>query len=442
MRTVALIEKKRDNGELSAEEIKALIDGYTKGTIPDYQMAAWAMAVYFRGMSERETADLTLAMAQSGDMIDLSPIAGVKVDKHSTGGVGDKTTLVLAPLVAACGAPVAKMSGRGLGHTGGTIDKLESIRGFTSELSRERFLSQVNEIGIAVAGQTADIAPADKQLYALRDVTATVASIPLIASSVMSKKIAAGADAIVLDVKVGSGAFMKTIEDAVKLAEAMVGIGRQVNRDTVAVITGMDQPLGRAVGNALEVKEAIDTLRGEGPPDLQELCMELGSHMLRAAGKAEGEDEARARLKEVWTSGKALEKFTDWIAAQGGDASVTDEPARLMNAEAVMQVTAESDGIVASIEAERIGVAAMMLGAGRKTKDEVIDPAVGIVLHKKVGDEVAAGEPLAELHINRKRSDHEAVLHYVRESFTISEQSPKHLPLIYAVSDANGTRYV
>lgn len=441
MRTVSLIEKKRDGGELTEQEIETLIQGYTNGNIPDYQMAAWAMAVYFRGMTEQETAALTLAMARSGETVDLSGIPGIKVDKHSTGGVGDKTTLVLAPLVAACGVPVAKMSGRGLGHTGGTIDKLESIPGFTTDLSRQQFLAQVNEIGVAVAGQTANIAPADKKLYALRDVTATVASIPLIASSVMSKKIAAGADAIVLDVKTGSGAFMKTLEDAVQLAEAMVKIGKEIGRETIAVISNMDQPLGYAIGNALEVKEAIEALRGDGPSDLKKLCLELGTHMLRASGIVNSEEEARARLEEIWASGRALEKFKAWITAQGGDASVVDAPEQLLGADTIVTVHAQSSGFVAAIDAERIGVAAMMLGAGRETIEDQIDPAVGIVLSKKVGDFVEKGETLAELHVNGRKRDPGAIMQMVEKAYTWSEQAPENVPLVRAICDRQGTRY-
>lgn len=353
---------------MSGEELGFLIRGYSEGSIPDYQMAAWAMAVYYQGMNARETADLTMHMASSGDMIDLSSIHGIKVDKHSTGGVGDKTTIVLGPLVASAGVPVAKMSGRGLGHTGGTIDKLEAISGFSVELDQEQFFSQVNEIGIAVVGQSGNMTPADKKLYGLRDVTATVDSIPLIASSVMSKKIAAGADAIVLDVKTGSGAFMKTLDDSIRLAKAMVDIGTQVGRSTIAVISDMDQPLGFGIGNALEVKEAIATLRGEGPQDLAEVCLILASHMLILGGKASSEEEARALLQAKLENGEALDSLKQMVQAQGGDAAQIDHPDQLPTAELHVEVKAEQAGYVESIQAEEIGIAAMLLGAGRETK--------------------------------------------------------------------------
>ena len=439
MRTVDVIQKKRDGLELTSEEIAFLIEGYSRGEVPDYQMAAWAMAVYFRGMTARETADLTLAMARSGDQVDLSPIVGIKVDKHSTGGVGDTTTLVLAPLVAAAGVPVAKMSGRGLGHTGGTIDKLEAIPGFSVEQTKEQFMRQVNEIGVAVVGQSGDMAPADKKLYSLRDVTATVNSIPLIASSIMSKKIAAGADAIVLDVKTGSGAFMKTLEESIELAQAMVAIGEQVGRETIAVITDMDEPLGLAVGNALEVKEAIDTLRGQGPEDLQELCLALGAYMLIAGQKAASFDEAKAKLASLIESGAALDKFKSFLAAQGGDEAVADDLTRLPAAEQVIPVAAPQGGYVAAIAAEAVGVAAMLLGAGRATKESTIDLGVGVVLHMKVGDAVAAGEPLAELHVTGASETLVAeVRGRILEAYRIQEEPVKRPPLIYAVITKHG----
>lgn len=404
MRMVDVIEKKRNGQELSQSEIQFLIEGYTNGTIPDYQMSAFAMAVYFQGMTKEERVYLTEAMVQSGDQIDLSGIEGIKVDKHSTGGVGDTTTLVLAPLVAALGVPVAKMSGRGLGHTGGTIDKLESVPGFHVEITNDQFLRLVNTNKIAVIGQSANLTPADKKLYALRDVTATVDSIPLIASSIMSKKIAAGADAIVLDVKTGSGAFMKSLEEAEELAKAMVEIGNGVGRKTKAIISDMSQPLGFAIGNALEVKEAIDTLRGEGPEDLHELCLTLGSHMVTLAGKASTLEEARAMLEEVMQNGKALETFKTFLASQGGDASVVDAPSRLPTAAYQIEVPAKQSGYVAEITAEEIGIAAMMLGAGRITKESKIDLAVGVVLHKKVGDAVNQGEALVTIHSNTEQA--------------------------------------
>lgn len=400
MRMVDLIEKKRDGFELSTEEIQHIITGYTAGDIPDYQMSAFLMAIYFKNMTDRERADLTLAMAGSGDQIDLSAIEGIKVDKHSTGGVGDTTTLVLGPLVAACGVPVAKMSGRGLGHTGGTIDKLEAIEGFHVELSTEEFIKQVNDIKLAVIGQSGNLTPADKKLYALRDVTATVSSIPLIASSIMSKKIAAGADAIVLDVKTGEGAFMKTAEDAKELAHAMVGIGNATGRKTMAIISDMSQPLGFAIGNALEVKEAIETLQGNGPEDLTELCLVLGSQMVVVGGKAETLEEARAMLEEVIANGKALEVMKQFIGNQGGNPAIVENVNLLPQAKYINEVPSEREGYVSFMEADEIGTAAMVLGAGRATKESEIDLAVGIVLNKKVGDFVKEGESIATIYSN------------------------------------------
>jgi pyrimidine-nucleoside phosphorylase len=402
---VDIIEKKRDGQELSTEEIRFVIDGYTNGQIPDYQVSALAMAIFFRDMTARERADLTMAMVESGETIDLSAIEGIKVDKHSTGGVGDTTTLVLAPLVAALDIPVAKMSGRGLGHTGGTIDKLESIAGFHVEITKDEFVKLVNEHKIAVIGQSGNLTPADKKLYALRDVTATVNSIPLIASSIMSKKIAAGADAIVLDVKTGAGAFMKTAEEAVELAKAMVSIGNNVGRKTMAVISDMSQPLGFAIGNSLEVQEAIDTLKGQGPKDLEELCLALGRQMVYLAQKADSLEEAEEKLKEAISSGRALEKFKEFIANQGGDPSVVDHPERLPQAAYHIEVPARQDGVVAEMVADEIGTAAMLLGAGRATKESEIDLAVGIMLKKKIGDSVKAGESLMTIHSNRENVD-------------------------------------
>ncbi|MEH7301196.1 pyrimidine-nucleoside phosphorylase [Neobacillus drentensis] len=400
MRMVDLIEKKRDGQELSTEEIKFIINGYTDGSIPDYQVSALTMAIYFKGMTEKERADLTMAMVESGDQIDLSQIEGIKVDKHSTGGVGDTTTLVLGPLVAALGVPVAKMSGRGLGHTGGTIDKLEAVEGFHVEIENQEFIDLVNENKIAVIGQSGNLTPADKKLYALRDVTATVDSIPLIASSIMSKKIAAGADAIVLDVKTGAGAFMKTLDDSRELAKAMVRIGNNVGRRTMAVISDMSQPLGYAIGNALEVKEAIDTLKGEGPEDLTELCLTLGSHMVYLAEKASSLEEARTLLENVIKDGSALDKLKVFLSSQGGDASIVDEPSKMPQAKYVIELEAKEDGYVSEIVADEVGTAAMLLGAGRATKESVIDLAVGLVLRKKIGDQVKKGESLVTIYSN------------------------------------------
>ncbi|WP_139992240.1 pyrimidine-nucleoside phosphorylase [Paenibacillus paridis] len=405
MRMVDLIEKKRDGEEMTTEEINFIIEGYTKDEIPDYQVSALAMAIFFKDMTERERADLTMAIVNSGDTIDLSAIEGVKVDKHSTGGVGDTTTLVLAPLVAALDIPVAKMSGRGLGHTGGTIDKLEAIAGFHVEIDKEEFVRLVNKDKIAVIGQSGNLTPADKKLYALRDVTATVNSIPLIASSIMSKKIAAGSDAIVLDVKTGAGAFMKTVDDAKELAHAMVSIGNNVGRKTMAVISDMSQPLGFAIGNALEVKEAIDTLQGKGPKDLEELCLALGSQMVFLANKASSLEEAEELLREVIQNGKALEKFKAFIANQGGDPTVVDHPEKLPQAAYLIEVPASEDGVVTEIIADEIGTAAMLLGAGRATKESEIDLAVGLMLNKKIGDKVKAGDSLVTIHSNRDNVD-------------------------------------
>ncbi|MCH7321152.1 pyrimidine-nucleoside phosphorylase [Solibacillus sp. MA9] len=431
MRMVDIIEKKRNGEELSTQEIRFFVEGYTDGSIPDYQASALCMAIYFKDMTDRERADLTMAMVESGDQIDLSSIAGVKVDKHSTGGVGDTTTLPLAAMVAAVGVPVAKMSGRGLGHTGGTIDKLESIEGFHVELSSEQFSKQVNEIGMAVIGQSGNLTPADKKLYALRDVTGTVSSIPLIAGSIMSKKIAAGADAIVLDVKTGDGAFMKTVEDSIKLAQAMVKIGNNIGRKTMAIISDMSQPLGFAIGNALEVQEAIDTLKGNGPADLNELCYTLGAQMVVVGGKAETIEEARKMLEDVVANGAALEVLKKFIAAQGGDASVVDDPSRLPQAKFKIDVPAKQAGYVAKIEADDIGTAAMLLGAGRATKESEIDLAVGLVLHKKVGDQVAQGESLMTIHANTENV--EDVLEKIYAHFHISADKVAAPKLIEAI---------
>ncbi|EII6291308.1 pyrimidine-nucleoside phosphorylase [Staphylococcus pseudintermedius] len=421
MRMVDIIAKKRDGHALTKEEIEFVVNGYTNDDIPDYQMSSLAMAIFFQDMTDEERAYLTMAMVESGDQIDLSNIEGIKVDKHSTGGVGDTTTLVLAPLVAALDVPVAKMSGRGLGHTGGTIDKLESVEGFHVEISEEAFVKLVNEDKVAVIGQTGNLTPADKKIYALRDVTATVNSIPLIASSIMSKKIAAGADAIVLDVKTGNGAFMKTVDDAEQLAHAMVKIGNQVGRQTMAIISDMSQPLGRAIGNALELQEAIDTLKGEGPEDLTELVLTLGSQMVVLAQKAKDLDEARGMLQEVIDNGKALEKFKTFLSNQGGDASVVDDPSKLPTAQYQFELPAKRSGVVSEMIANEIGIACMMLGAGRQTKEDVIDLAVGLVLNKKVGDRVEEGESLLTIYANSE--DVEQVKQKLYDNITISDHA-------------------
>ncbi|MFQ1011761.1 pyrimidine-nucleoside phosphorylase [Gilliamella apicola] len=430
MRFVDIIEKKRDGNALTTEEIQFFITNYTNGTIPDYQVSALLMAIYYQGMTSKECADLTSAMMYSGDTVDLSSINGIKVDKHSTGGVGDTTTLVLAPLVAALDIPVAKMSGRGLGHTGGTNDKFESIPGFKIELGKQDFINQVNEKGVAVIGQSGNLTPADKKLYSLRDVTATVNSIPLIASSIMSKKLAAGADAIVLDVKTGDGALMKNMADSEKLAHEMVNIGNQIGRRTMAIISDMSQPLGFAIGNALEVKEAIDTLKGHGPADLTELVLTLGSQMVVLANKAKTLDEAREKLQEVIKNGKAVEKFKTLIEAQGGDSSVVDNPEKLASAPYQIALPALKSGYVSRIIADQIGIAAMQLGAGRATKEDVIDPSVGIMLHKKVGDKVAEGEALLTIHANTDKID--AIKQKLYDNITISDNAIEP-QLIYKV---------
>ncbi|MED3483920.1 pyrimidine-nucleoside phosphorylase [Bacillus toyonensis] len=419
MRMVDIIAKKRDGKELTTEEIKFFINGYTDGSIPDYQVSALAMAIFFKDMTDRERADLTMAMVESGETIDLSAIEGIKVDKHSTGGVGDTTTLVLGPLVAALDVPVAKMSGRGLGHTGGTIDKLEAVEGFHVEITKEQFIDIVNRDKVAVIGQTGNLTPADKKIYALRDVTGTVNSIPLIASSIMSKKIAAGADAIVLDVKTGAGAFMKTEEDAKELAHAMVRIGNNVGRQTMAVISDMSQPLGFAIGNALEVKEAIDTLKGEGPEDLTELVLVLGSQMVVLAKKANTLEEAREMLIEVMKNGKATEKFKEFLSNQGGDSSIVDNPEKMPQAKYIIDVPAKTSGVISNIVADEIGIAAMLLGAGRATKEDEIDLAVGLMLRKKVGDAVKEGEPFVTIYANRENV--EDVKAKIYENISIAE---------------------
>ncbi|WP_062532548.1 pyrimidine-nucleoside phosphorylase [Jeotgalibaca dankookensis] len=423
MRMVDLIEKKRNGKTLTEQEIHWIIKGYTENTIEDYQMSALLMAIYFQGMNQVEASTLTTAMVESGDQVDLSKINGVKVDKHSTGGVGDTTTIILAPLVASVGVPVAKMSGRGLGHTGGTLDKLEAIPGFHIEFTNEEFINNVNEHKIAVIGQSGNLTPADKKIYALRDVTATVNSIPLIASSIMSKKIAAGSDAIVLDVKVGSGAFMKDNEQATELAKTMVDIGSQVNRQTMAVVSDMSQPLGRAIGNALEIKEAINVLRGEGPEDLTELVLTLGSQMVVLGQQANDLDEARQMLEQAIQSGKALDKLKEFIVIQGGDESIVDNPDKLPQAKFEIQLPAKESGFVSEMTADQIGVASMKLGAGRETKDQEINMAVGIILNKKIGDAVKEGESLLTIYSDTK--DIEETKEILYNSIIISDKSTK-----------------
>ncbi len=432
MRMYDIIEKKRDSKELSPEEIKFFISGFCNGKIPDYQASALLMATYLNGMSQGEIAELTMQMAQSGDMVDLSEIKGIKVDKHSTGGVGDKTTLIVAPLVAAAGIPVAKMSGRSLGHSGGTIDKLESIPGFRTDIPMHKLIDGVNRIKIALAGQTGNLVPADKKLYALRDVTATVGSISLIASSIMSKKIAGGADAIVLDVKTGSGAFMKVLSQAKELGKVMVSIGKNLKRNTVAVVSSMDQPLGYAVGNTLEVKEAIQTLKGKGPKDLEELCLVLGAYMLRLSGRTQEIEVLKEELKGLLNNGKAFEKFREMVINQEGDVKVVDDPSLFPEARFKLPVKALRDGYVTKMKTDSIGAASMMLGAGRETKDSDIELNVGIVLEKKIGDEVKAGDTLAWMYANHEHRVQSAQ-ELIMGAYTIDERKPEPMPLIVDV---------
>ncbi|TCI29454.1 pyrimidine-nucleoside phosphorylase [Exiguobacterium sp. SL-10] len=431
MRMVDLILKKRNGGELNEEEIRFVVEGFTNETIPDYQMSALSMAIFFNGMTEKETAALTMEMVKSGDVIDLSNIQGKKVDKHSTGGVGDKISLIVAPLVASIGIPVAKMSGRGLGHTGGTIDKLESFPGFNVELTEEQFTKQVNDIKMSIIGQTGNLTPADKRLYALRDVTATVDSIPLIASSIMSKKIAAGADSIVLDVKTGSGAFMKSFDDAKALAEEMVAIGKNVGRKTVAVITDMDQPLGFEIGNANEVKEAIEVLSGKDVNDLKTIALTIAGHMAVLGEFYSTFEEAYADLEKRMADGHALEVFRQFVAAQGGDASLVDDLSKLPQAKYETTFVAKQAGYVESIIADEVGVAAMLLGAGRATKDDQLDFAAGITLEKKVGDKVEAGDVIAVLRSNKE--DMASALERMDHAYTIGATEPTARPLVHAV---------
>lgn len=432
MRIPELIEKKRDGRELTSEEIRFFVEGYTRGDIPDYQAAAWCMAVFFRGMTRRETADLTLAMAHSGEMLDLHDIAPIVVDKHSSGGVGDKVSLIVAPLAAATGLHVGKMSGRGLSFSGGTIDKLESIAGFRVNLSEEEFRAQLKTHGIVLVGQSHDLAPADGKLYALRDVTGSVPSLPLIASSIMSKKIAAGADAIVLDVKCGSGAFMKTPDDARRLAETMVGIGHELNRKVTALIGDMDQPLGYAIGNALEVKEAIDTLHGHGPADLTEHSLVIASHMLHLGGRAPSVEAGRELAEELLKSGRAWDKFVEWIVAQGGDRTLIENPARLPQATIVREVISDQTANIRSINALEVGLTSVDLGAGRAQKDDAIDHAVGIILHVKVGQAIERGQPLFTIHAN-DQAQAVAAEARLRSAIQFSAESVPPLPLFYGV---------
>ena len=432
MRMYDLIMKKRNAASLSKDEIDFMIKGYTNGDIPDYQMSAMMMAIYFRGMNEEETLHLTMAMAHSGEMLDLSSIQGIKVDKHSTGGVGDKTSLALTPMVAACGVKIAKMSGRGLGHTGGTIDKLESFEGFSTEISTEQFIKNVNEIGIAIMGQTTELAPADKKLYALRDVTATVDNMSLIASSIMSKKLAAGADAIVLDVKTGSGAFMKKEEDSFALAKEMVQLGCNAGRNTMAVVSDMDQPLGYAVGNALEVKEAIDTLRGQGPEEFSQLCYTLGSLMLVAGGKAESVETAEHMLRKVIEDGTALDKLAQFVEAQGGNKEMVYHPEMLPVAKIVRPVVAPQDGYVQKIVCDEVGICSLILGGGRETKESQIDLSVGIVLQKKVGAFVKKGDVLANLYGNDEEKLQTAKERLV-QAYEIGPKAVQEKPIVLGI---------
>jgi pyrimidine-nucleoside phosphorylase len=430
MRAVDIINKKREGQELSAEEIQFFIDGFANDEIPDYQVSAWAMAVLFQGMSSRETTDLTHAMVETGDRIDLSGVVPLAVDKHSTGGVGDKTTLAVEPAVAACGVPVGKMSGRGLGFSGGTLDKLESIPGFRVELTTDEFKAQLAGVGLVLAGQTADLAPADGKLYALRDVTGTVASVPLIASSIMSKKIAAGADAVVLDVKVGVGAFMRTVEGARELAQLMVEIGKRAGRQVVALLSDMNQPLGAAVGNALEVREAIQTLHGSGPPDFVNHCLEVAGHMLMLAKRVDDIEAGRERVQQALQDGSAYAKFIDLIRAQGGDTQFVEEPDLLPTASLKQTVTAERAGFVEMIAADQVGIASVELGAGRKQKGDQIDHAVGIVVHKKVGERLGQDETIFTVHANDQPRLDLAIERLLQAiSITDSETSP--LPHLY-----------
>lgn len=438
MRMLDLIAKKRDGGILTAEEIQFMINGYVAGQIPDYQMSAMLMAIYFQGMTSQETATLTQAMAHSGDMVDLSPIQGIKVDKHSTGGVGDKTTMIVAPMVAAAGVKVAKMSGRGLGHTGGTVDKLESIPGFQTSMDREQFFKTVNEAGAAVIGQSGTIAPADKKLYALRDVTGTIGSIPLIASSIMSKKLAAGSDCILLDVKTGSGAFMKTIEDAISLGQAMAAIGEHSGRRTIALVTDMDIPLGNYIGNALEVKEAVSILRGQGPEDLRTICIQLASNMLYLARKGSMET-CQALAEQVLADGSAFRAFKKMVTAQGGDASVLDHLDTFHIAAYEENVLSPADGYITFMDTEQCGIASSLLGAGRETKESTLDYSAGICLKKKTGDKVQKGDVIAILYTSSKEKIPQAKERFLN-ALTFGTAAPEPKPLILARISAEGVQ--
>ncbi|MCD6128906.1 thymidine phosphorylase [Candidatus Bipolaricaulota bacterium] len=429
MRAVDLIEKKRDGEKLSPEEIRWLISEYVAGRIPDYQMSAFLMAVYFRGMSEEETVTLTQAMAESGGKIDLSEVPGIKVDKHSTGGVGDTVTLILVPLMGAAGLVMAKLSGRALGHTGGTIDKFEAIPGVRTELSLRKIIEQAKKIGVVIADHTAELVPADRMLYELRDVTGTVPSLPLIASSILSKKLAGGADAIVLDVKCGDGAFMQKREEAQKLAETLVRVGNKLGRRFCALITAMDQPLGRMAGNALEVRQAIEVLRGEGPPDLREVTLALGAELLILAGEEGDAEAAKARLEGLIESGAAWEKFRELVSAQGGDLKAIEDPDLLPRAREVVEVPSPASGYVQRLSARKVGIAAGLLGAGREVKGQAVDPAAGVELLAKVGDEVEKGQPLARLHVGRKDRLEEAK-RLIEEAYAVGPERPTPSPLI------------
>lgn len=439
MRMYDIIAKKRDGGELTPEELRFFIDGYVGGRIPDYQASALMMAIYFRGMTEGETAALTMRMAESGEMVDLSSIDGVKVDKHSTGGVGDKTTLVISPIAASLGVRVAKMSGRGLGHTGGTVDKMESIPGLRTSLDRKTFFEIVRKVGVCVIGQSGNLVPADKKLYALRDVTATVESIPLIASSIMSKKIAAGSDRILLDVKTGSGAFMKTVEDSVRLARAMVSIGERVGRRTVALITDMDRPLGRAVGNALEICEVCETLKGRGPSDLTAVCVELAASMLCLAGKGEL-DACRAMAIRQIANGEAFAKLKEMVATQGGDTSVLDDNTKFPRAKVTREVLAREEGFLYAVDTEQVGIASVELGAGREKKEDAVDFSAGILLWKKVGDRVKRGEPMATLCSASEERCKQAE-QILERAVVIQSNRPDAVPAVHARVTKDGVEY-